>query len=121
VTRAEPVLTFDNTITFGNLIAVVSFLAAAFVAIIKRDQRMSSLQEAFLRFEGNRRDDMARIKEQFEVVNVTLAKQAETLAKISVYDYRLNAMDKRMDDFPVEIRAIIGQYLAQQHGAKKVP
>lgn len=121
----------DTTVNLGQIGTATVFIITAFVAIIKREQRTTGLfdrfeemekntKEAFLRIESSRKDDQERLERRFESIgstlveqNKVLAKQGDALQKIVLYDYRMDEMSRRMDDVPIQVRALIGQYLAE--------
>jgi hypothetical protein len=69
---------FDSTITIGNLFAIASFVAAASVAIIKRDTRMKIF-------------DIVATDKRFEATVETLNEQADVLGRIPVYTVHARA------------------------------
>lgn len=110
---------FDNTITIGSVLTIFSFLVAASIAIFRREARTSSLFQRFDRAEEARREDMIRIEKRFEIISETLSKQNDSLQKIVLYDYRLDEMHRRLDDVPIQVRALIGQYIAEQSAKQR--
>ena len=80
-------MTFDTTITIGNLLETVAFLCGGFVVIIRvgGDFRIMKL-------------DMSHLKERVTDLTSAFDKMGSILTKVAVQDERMIQFEKRLEE-----------------------